>query len=381
MLSAVKNFFLAFLLSALIFGLIATFAVRLVVDNINSTLAADEGESGTSPDQQGGDAQPGQKDSTVRNADTVNILLIGSSYRSGIYADYDPQAIKAAYGIEPKEFTPLPAPGDVAPIYIGQLSDDMYAHSSDGIDIGDGQLVFRHGLYNVSYRPLTADVILLLRIDPGRHQMTLTQFSPDVSLSVNGVYTKMGEIYGKNGIATLCDAVHLLTGLPVNGYIAADGDSFPGIIDQFGGLEYTVPENVELVNPSNGEVTKLFRGSVKMSGETAYELTAFNGYKEAGNTRDKTAVGMIRTLILKLASPENRESIPSIAGVLLGYARTDIEGQKLAGYLSLLTSCSVSVIEIQPVTEKALISENEKRDVFNLEKTRAAFAVYKKTYE
>ncbi len=211
--------------------------------------------------------------------------------------------------------------------------------------------------------------------------MTLTQFSPDVSLSVNGVYTKMGEIYGKNGIATLCDAVHLLTGLPVNGYIAADGDSFPGIIDQFGGLEYTVPENVELVNPSNGEVTRLFRGSVKMSGETAYELIAFNGYKEAGNTRDKTAVGMIRTLILKLASPENRESIPSIAGVLLGYARTDIEAQKLAGYLSLLTSCSVSVIEIQPVTEKALISENEKRDVFNLEKTRAAVAVDKKTYE
>ena len=370
MLSAVKNFFLTFILALAVFGLIATAAVRLVVDNINGTLERDGDETGQTDT---GSSETGNKGSSQTSDErSLNLLLIGTDYRPDLFSDYDPAKLELLYGIKNENPTQQPAPGDVVPYYIGAVSSDTY-HSTDELVEVDGQFVIPNGFYSVGYRQIEADAIVLLRIDLSRRQITLTPLPGDAYVEAAGSYMKLSEVYGTYGPRVLCDAVHIITGVNPSHFISVDVGSFPRLVDALDGIEYYVPENMQYTDKSAGIEINLKKGVQTLDGQGAISLLMFKDYKDYSLSREQTCLSVLKAVLSKAMSSEYFPEIGRLAGILLDCVRTDITGRDIIENVGYLRAFAGNLAEILPVTEAGTFRGSAVTK-YNVEKTRLRFA-------
>lgn len=369
-LSAVKNFFLTFILALAVFGLIATAAVRLVVDNINGTLERSGEETGQADT---GTSETGNKGtSQSQDERSLNILLIGTDYRPDLFSDYDPEKLELLYGIKPEKITQKPVPGDVVPYYIGAVSSDTYYSTGELVEV-DGQFVIPNGFYSVGYRQIEADAIVLLRLDLSRRQITLTPLPGDAYVEAAGSFMKLSEIYGTYGPGVLCDAVHIITGINPTHYVSVDVGSFPRLVDALDGIEYYVPENMQYTDKSAGIEIDLKKGMQTLDGQGALSLMMYRNYKDHSLSREQTCLSVLKAVLSKAMSSEYFPEIGRLAGILLDCVRTDISGRFIIENVGYLRAFAGNVAEILPVTEAGTFRGSAVTK-YNVEKTRLRFA-------
>jgi len=372
MFSAVKNFFLTFILALVVFGLIATAAVRLVVDNINGTLERNDGAETVSPEDPD-DPGKGQGSAVQSDGSVLNILLIGTDYRSGVFSDYDPKLLKEIYGIEKEKVIQKPVPSDVVPFYIGAVSSDTYYATGETVQTGDGRFVIPNGFYSIDYRTIEADAVLLLRIDRSRRQITLTSFPVDAYIEAGGGYMKLSDLYGTYGVSVLKDAVHMLTGIRPEYYVSVDIDSFPRLVDAIDGVEYYVPERMKYTDYAGGIEIDLFKGTQTLDGHAALSLLMYRDYLDPTLSREKTCASFVKAAIAKAMTPGYWDKIGEITGIALDCVKTDLTGRVIIENIGFVKAFAGNIGEISPVTEQGTLRGETVR-MFNPEKSRARFA-------
>lgn len=109
---------------------------------------------------------------------------------------------------------------------------------------------------------------------PERELMIYT-LKPETVAQVNGGAMSLENVYAKLGEAELAKAVESVSGVALDGYIGSDDDSFKNMINYFGGVDVTVPEQVEY--KGDGLTLLLIKGKQSMKGDTLFKYLKYIG--------------------------------------------------------------------------------------------------------
>ncbi|MBR4185050.1 MAG: hypothetical protein IKQ87_04715 [Clostridia bacterium] len=242
MLSALKNFGVTFLISALIFGIIAYFATLFVSRTVNDILEDDHGsldeitaaetetatEETTPPDV----VTP---EEPLPDGETFNLLLVTTDYRPDLYNDYAPDA-------------------------------DAIQKAAAGLDSAVPTL----GILSVDFREVRATSIVLLRVDRERRQFVYTYFTPEMTVYTPSGYRTLSEITTVYGMKSLSEYINAMTGLKIHYTVLLDGYHFDELAGILGSVTVNLPRDIY----SDGkEITFEYDTKVQRVGEDGWPWT------------------------------------------------------------------------------------------------------------
>ena len=381
MLSAVKNFFLTFLISILVFAFVAIPIAELVITNLGDFNG--DGEQTIDPSQDGNSNNNNPSGGIVfgNSGSSINLLLIGTDFRPSTFVNYDPEQLKALYGIEPSPIPPAQIPNDLAPPANLSVNSDGHIGASDYYVTEDGSLIFEDGFYEVPYRKINSDTIILIRIDKERGHTSFTTVPTDAYVSIDGVYVKIGELYGKYGLQFLIDRVHAMTGIAIDNYIVASYEQFPGLVDALmpTGVSVTVPYNISYNYGDKDVSGNLSAGRYLLNGASALQLLYYDGYTDGVNTRASTSLKYVRELFSQYTNITNYASASKTIVSIVDRCDTDLTKQQLVESVDMIFKCASLQIEINiPTTVQKVGSKV--LTVIADEMAIKAFSNYRKIY-
>ncbi len=234
MLSALKNFGVTFLIAAMLFGILAYFALGFVTSTMNSLMndEADElSEIMQNEEGQlaGAETDPGQTqnpaDADLPEGESFNFLVITTDYRPDLYDNYKPTL------------------------------DHMYKTDWYSVSSSDTR-----GCLSGEYREARASSIVLVRVDKEAKEYTYTYFSPETQVYTTTGHHTLAEVYGLYGRQSIADHLHAMTGCRIKYTLLLNAYNFDEFIGICGaptiGLTKDIYQNAELTYTTQFETTK-----------------------------------------------------------------------------------------------------------------------------
>ncbi len=381
MISAVKNFFLTFIIAIFVFIFVAYPIAHFIVINLSETyVEGGEANKPSADDPQGDNDQPGVPSFYGDGGTSTNVLMVLTDYRPSTYSNYDPEVLKRLYGIE--KIVPSPSiPKDLAkPAKLSVMSDLTVDYSNYHV-ADDGSLIFKDGFYEVPYREINATTIILMRIDKERGHTSFTIFPTNAYVMVEGVYVQLADVYAKHGMRFLIDRIHALTGVSIDNYILTSFETFPQLQDALlpGGVSCTVPTNLYLNDPGRDLYISLAMGRRLLDGAGALNLLVFDAYNDAINTQSTTAIRYVREMYSQYTNIINYASAPKSIVKLIDNCDTDFTAEKLLENIDMMFKYSTSQIEINVPTTKKMVG-NKVLTIINDDDAIRAFSNFRKIY-
>jgi len=300
MLSALRNFALTFLIAALIFGTIAYFIVGFVLDTLTVTISAEDPVDTNEielvlPEDTTTEAST---DTTVPvvddiSGDTFNILLIGTDYQPDVFDDYN------------------------------------YEETYTGTGFPDKRS-----------RKVSADMMVILRIDKENRKFMFCPLPRNVRVSVNGNNTQLGDVYAEKGIEFLCGKVSGLTGLVMNYHAVVDVSVISECVEILGGVNYYVPQDMQYEDPTQNLVINLEQGTQNIDGEKAEQLLRYVGYSNGNTGRMNTTIQFAQALLAKFTNVTYLTKAPELYASLKEHITTNFTADDLVNNLDLIFAYS-----------------------------------------
>ena len=338
MLSVVRNFVITFLVSAIIFGLIAygisTFVVSSLglggdgEENLESQSMAIE-TTPSSPVTGGEDTKP-DDNPDVLQGNSFNVLLIGTDYQPDMFNDYD------------------------------------LSLQNEG----------REGFPMIE-RPVGADMIILLRIDKEYKKFIFCSIPSETKVSVDGVTTKLGDVYDEMGIDYFSQQITALTSLPIDYYAVISVDGMKNIVDELGGLTYYVTQDMKYFDPTQNLDIDLKKGTQKLDGEKAMMLLRYNGYSDNGTTRRNVALSFMKVFFNRFLTPEYLPQASEYWEKFLSYVETDFTEEDFTEKLELIFSYSEFIAEDITYPGSGTLIDGDRYFEPNISKAYSTFGLYK----
>lgn len=218
MLSALKNFGVTFLISALLFGVIAYFATGFVTNTVSDILEEENKElneiissdnSETETDSPSNTTDPSGEELKVPTGESFNFLIATTDYRPDIYDDYQPS------------------------------SGQMYQTEWGGVDPID-----TIGCLSENYRETHLATLVLVRIDKEKRQFVYTYISPSTGVYTPTGYKTLSEVYNISGLERITEYVYALTGLNPDYTAEIEGYNLDELVEIIGGTEVTLGRDI-----------------------------------------------------------------------------------------------------------------------------------------
>ncbi len=313
MLSGLRNFALTFLISAVIFGLLAWGIVGFVIDIMQETIPSGDNTpsadgynditdtnpndttigSNLSDDTTSSDDYPEDTDVPIDeiNGETFTMLLVGTDYQPEIFDDYD------------------------------------YEQTWEGTGFPDRR-----------NRAWGADMIILLRVDKEERQFMFCPIPRNTRVLVDGAYIQLGDTLSEKGIDFLCGKISSLTGLTIDYYAKVDVGSIVSIVDTVGTVEFNIPEDMVYSDPIQNLEINLTEGKTEVDGATAAQLLRYVGYSNGDVGRMNTAIELCSAVLEKFTDIRYFDEADDIYKLLKEDVQTNFSLDDLLNNLELIFS-------------------------------------------
>lgn len=315
MLSALRNFALTFVISALIFGILAYVIVGFVLDTMSETIPTgnelpydsgtnndstdfDPFDTSTAPPSSGTDTSNSGDNTDVPDTEeiegsTFNILLVGSDYQPELFDDYD------------------------------------YEQKWQGPGFPDRR-----------NRKWGADMIVVLRVDKENRQFIFCPIPRTTRVLVDGNYVRLGDILSEKGIEFLCGKISGLTGLTMDYYALMTVGSISAAVDAVGTVTYFVPEDMVYSDPEQDLVIDLKKGTTTIDGERAEQLLRYVGYSNGNVGRMNTTVELCKAVLAKFTNVTYLDKADDLYNAVKDHVETNFTLDDLINNLDLIFSYS-----------------------------------------
>ncbi|MBQ8207667.1 MAG: LCP family protein [Clostridia bacterium] len=302
MLAGFRNFLLTFIISLIIFGIIAFFVVNMVLDSIGvGAVIGDDPD----PVQTGGEdyvENKGNEALTELDGNSFNMLFVGLDYAPDIFYDYyDPSTVSKLV-----EYDSGKLPGGL---------------------VTDGE-----------YRRVSADTILLVCVSKERKEFAFTAISPGTIINRDGGTVCLSDIFENEGIDSFIDTVHDLVGLPIDRYAVVSLEEFPSVIDIIDGVNFNVPCDMVYDDNKGGLHINIAEGVQHLDGEKALQVLRFDKYEGTANSRLKTTVSFARAVMNKMTDPKYITKAAALFKEAEKMIVTDFTAADLSSNLDLIFS-------------------------------------------
>lgn len=212
-----------------------------------------------------------------------------------------------------------------------QTQQDGTAEDSDAIQtISNGRerkskYCYNILLYGVDNDAGGSDTNMLMRFDAVNKTVDVVSLPRDTLMS-NG--HKLNSSYNNGGTEKLRSNIEDMLGVPVDFYVSVDLKGFIALIDQIGGVDFDVPEDMDYDDPYQDLHIHFKKGLQHLSGQQSMEVVRFrhnNDNTGYGGQQDLGRIGtqqaFLKTVAQKLMKLEN---VPAMAETFLKYVKTDL---------------------------------------------------------
>ena len=212
-----------------------------------------------------------------------------------------------------------------------QTQQDGTAEDSDAIQtISNGRerkskYCYNILLYGVDNDAGGSDTNMLMRFDAVNKTVDIVSLPRDTLMS-NG--HKLNSSYNNGGTEKLRSNIEDMLGVPVDFYVSVDLKGFIALINQIGGVDFDVPEDMDYDDPYQDLHIHFKKGLQHLNGQQAMEVVRFrhnNDNTGYGGQQDLGRIGtqqaFLKTVAQKLMKLEN---VPAMAETFLKYVKTDL---------------------------------------------------------
>lgn len=170
-----------------------------------------------------------------------------------------------------------------------------------------------------------ADTIMLGVFDTKAKTASLTSIPRDTLVNVNDKYYKINALYAYYGLEGVCEAVTDTLCIPVDFYVAVDLQAFVKIVDEVGGIWFTVPQDMQYSDPTQDLYIDLKEGYQLLDGQHAMQLMRFrSGYADQDLGRVRVQRNFLVAMVKQTISVSNVTKVSSLIQILRQYVQTDM---------------------------------------------------------
>jgi len=275
-----KNFFITFLIATVVFTGLAIVMIQFATDALvpsNNGEANDDGPVITLPNGNGG---PG----VATDNTTFSFVLIGTDYQPNVFDDYR-----------------LPANNT-------ELIRPRHVHAAG---------------------------IVYVRMIRSTNTVLIVPIPPTTSVSVGGVQMPIAVAYNYMDAEFISSMVSYLVGLPVDFWASTNFAGFASIIDVLGGINFTVPRDMNYTCRESGFRTNLRSGNQRLSGNGAMQLLRYPNH--ANDTeRMNLGVSFLQQVFAQSATVSNFGRVSALFNDLVRHVETNITLADVVGNADLI---------------------------------------------
>lgn len=249
-MSAVRNFVITLLISLLIFGLVAYGVLQFASSAFGTGNSGGNGPS-QSDDTTSDELPPPPEILEGIKGESMTVLFIGTDYLPNEHDDYE---------------------------YADKTPDGF-----------DGET-----------REIDTDTIILVRINKETGECIFCPIPVITEVKIDGHSSTLKKLYSRKGVDALCQQVTVLTGLPIDFYAAVTVDSLKSIIDDLGGIEFYVPEDMVYIDPETQTELGLQAGMQLLNGDDALYMLRYRSYRDEDISRRRTGSEFLKAIVKKV---------------------------------------------------------------------------------
>ena len=212
-----------------------------------------------------------------------------------------------------------------------QTQQDGTAEDSDAIQtISNGRerkskYCYNILLYGVDNDAGGSDTNMLMRFDAVNKTVDVVSLPRDTLMS-NG--HKLNSSYNNGGTEKLRSNIEDMLGIPVDFYVSVDLKGFIALIDQIGGVDFDVPEDMDYDDPYQDLHIHFKKGLQHLTGQQSMEVVRFrhnNDNTGYGGRQDIGRIGTQQAFLKAVAQKLMKlENVPAMAETFLKYVKTDL---------------------------------------------------------
>lgn len=203
---------------------------------------------------------------------------------------------------------PTTGPTEPEPLVLHR-TDGVYTCLLVGTDNGNGN----------------ADTIMLGVFDTLKKQASLVSIPRDTLVVMNDKQYKINAVYAYYGLEGLCEAVTDTLCIPVDFYVAVDLEAFVKIVDEVGGIWFTVPQDMEYEDPAQDLYINLKEGYQQLDGKNALDLMRFrSGYADQDLGRVRVQRSFLAAMVKQTISLSNVSKVTSLIQILRQYVDSNM---------------------------------------------------------
>jgi LCP family protein required for cell wall assembly len=179
--------------------------------------------------------------------------------------------------------------------------------------------------------PAHSDTIMLMRFNPGSHQVNTLSIPRDTLVDVEGYgQQKLTQAMWYGGPSLAVKAVKEFTGISVNHVMVVGFQGFPRLVNSVGGIDMYVPQTVQTgagpgIPGATQRVVTFERGWQHFDGKDAMLYVRIRkAYAEGDFTRSTRQQAFMQALQKKLMRPGNITRLPEIGKHFMSGVSTDL---------------------------------------------------------
>ncbi len=178
---------------------------------------------------------------------------------------------------------------------------------------------------------LLTDVIMIAQIDTKKNRASVMSIPRDTYIKyrgykgkINGVHSTYYDKTLKSGSEDAILAVKELTGMPIHHYVKVNIKAFRQCIDELGGVDFYVPQNMKYSDPYQDLYINLKKGQQHLDGDKAEQLVRFRQYPNGDIGRIKVQQDFMNALIEQKLNLKYVGEIGDIYSVLIRNLETSM---------------------------------------------------------
>ncbi len=194
----------------------------------------------------------------------------------------------------------------------------------------------------------------LVKIKMPERKATVCTLPPETLINYNGTVSSMENVLSKTGNEEFAQAVEATFGSEIDGYICSDEGKFRSMINYFGGVEITVPEQVEYRN--EGLTLILVKGKQTLKGDSLFKYLCYLDTLGAkGNASQALVMGDILRGVFRPSRAAKTDSIFAKISNTLSTNITIVDFSQAEKAIKILCEYgfeSVSTVDLPDNTKK-----------------------------
>lgn len=182
-----------------------------------------------------------------------------------------------------------------------------------------------------------SDALVLVRVDPVGHVITLVSVPRDTPYELNGSTVKINQAFAQEGAVGAVTAVQQLTGVKIADYAEIEFAGLAQFVDSMGGIYVDVPYTIDYqVYTKDQDVVHIEAGNQLLDGEQCVALARMR--TAYGDDQDAVRQSNVRAMVVALLKNVLQSPPAEIPGLVQGLSQCVATSIDLQTMISLATN-------------------------------------------